>query len=208
MPKIKKEKFRLDGTNYETQYPGTIELTLHYDANGDFFFFPTDELKSVLGISGPYGYFSECKTRKAAIAKVRVLLGEVTVLERYLKIRAVVGSNYEAVLPSADTIKHIFEKHYQHSHAIGISFERIVKVKVGDVEGYWSCDNKWELIPKGFSVKYPSLIEWTEAREQFLINMQGNLDLLCKKVVDFFNTPTLNELLDKMEVSNLLESPK
>lgn len=97
MAKLGKQKFSLaDGhESARTTFSGTIEMYLHYDTDGDFFYFPTDEMKKYFPEDSFDTFykntFGSCNTKQKAINVIEMLLAKEVKETRKLRIE--IGMN-------------------------------------------------------------------------------------------------------------------
>lgn len=97
MAKLGKQKFSLiDGHEAaRTTFSGTIEMYLHYDTDGDFFYFPSEEMKKYFPEGSFDSYykstFGDCNTKQKAIDVIEMLLAKEVKETRKLRIE--IGMN-------------------------------------------------------------------------------------------------------------------
>lgn len=224
MAKLNKQKFNLVGYYNEerTTASGDIELTLYYNAEKEYFYFEDIELKKYLreeDIPMTSAYFRECDTKSKAIDAMTALIVKGGVETRYLKIELKMPSDLFKI-PNPETIKslgydnHIIDPKFPkyladmldniHSASgLSIGFERVIKLQVKDIKHYVYCDKDWKYNSKSLHGRGGNLIEWTEEREKFLIDIQEKLTKLCHIVLNYFNAgEDISELFKRMESGN------
>lgn len=237
MPKLKKEKFKVNGEFIpeQTTFKADIELYSYYDVSKNQFYFDLDEMRKVLPhieLNQSYLilddtivrkkdknnftiYFNGCDTKAKAVALVRALIRDYN--KKNAKRMLAVKLQIQA---KTDLIKKNLPEHLQkmldwsifftktessEDIRLGISFSRVNKIKIGNNFAYEYCDDNWN--PTGdIRGNEFNLIEWDEQIEQFLLNMREEMNTMCLKVLDFFNTKTFEELKLKMETTKLLKA--
>jgi hypothetical protein len=242
MPKLKKEKFKLNGDFIpeQTTFKADIELYSYYDVSKNQFYFDLDEIREALPhlkindfgklilfendedkkkgkMKKPENYrhinFDGCDNKAKAVAVIRALIKDFSETKRMLQVSLQLHANtdikekklsphMQSMLGWSD-----FHTEYQSENDIrlGLSFQRILKIKVNNEYAYEECDDNWK--PTGdIYGNSKNLIEWDNETENFLMLMQNELNKMCLKVLDFFNTKTFEELKIKMRTTNLLKS--
>lgn len=239
MPKLKKEKFKLNGDFIpeQTTFPSDIELYSYYDVSKNYFYFKINDLREAfphLKINDigklilsederegerktPENYrhidFSGCRSKAQAVAVVRTLIKDYSETKRMLQVSLQIHTN-------ADLNENKFSPHLQsmlgwsnfheknesrNDIRIGLSFQRIMRIRVNDEYAYEEYDDNWKSTGQIFG-NTRDLIEWDKETENFLILMQNELNKMCSKVIEFFNTKTFEELKVKMKTTNLLKA--
>lgn len=236
MPKLKKEKFEFNGKyiSAQTTFPGDIELYSYYDVSGDFFYFDLKEIRQKfpnfkindIGLliltdedeeverKVPENYrhldFRNCRTKYQAVAVMKAFLKDYTKTKRMLRVELELQGNF----PNVDGNKfsnHLkkmtrwFRNKQKDESKFGIKIERVLQIQVGNSFAYEECDEDWNQLGRLHSHDR-DLIEWDEKTEAFLIGMQNEVNNICLKIIDFFNTKTFEELKLKMENNKLLNT--
>ena len=92
------------------------------------------------------------------------------------------------------------------ANGIGLEVKRVVKIELNSVVRFSDADKNWNYNKSRTRHREDGLIEHTEEIENFLNKMSTQMDLMCLKVLNFFNTDDLDELKLKMSVnSNLID---
>lgn len=241
MPKLKKEKFKLNGDFIpeQTTSKSDIELYSYYDVSKNYFYFELDELRKALphlkindlGIliltdedeeklkkgkrKIPENYrhidFTQCRSKAQAVAVVKALIRDYSETKRMLQVSLQIHANtdldeqkFSPHLKSMLGWSDFFtEKESKNDIRLGLSFQRILQIKIGNEYAYEYCDDNWKQTGDIYG-NSKELIEWDEETENFLIMMQNEINKMCLKVINFFNTKTLEELKIKMRATNLL----
>jgi len=219
MPKIGKEKFSVNGLHHKgrTTFKKDIEMYLHYNTENHYFYFDRDELKNYF--KEPFIDFRKCDTRAKAIGMIVALLDELTVKTRMLRIELRMPNhlysvpnpkhNPEDIYTSQDRlIKDEKLPKYLHQmlddihgarSGLCIGFSRIMKLENGAGVAYADCNDKWECRLDRANGYERNLIEWTEEREKFLLSIQEQMDVMSKKVLDYFTADNIDALYSRME---------
>lgn len=226
MAKLGKEKFSVNGihTQGRTTSHGQVELFLYYDTTKYYFYFEREEMKKYFlyadnDLQSSSSLFSQCDTRDKAIGVVIAMLSKDSVEERWLRIELGMPSElYKIANPKygvegadwaeqPDMIDDKLPKFLQdmlnrggihNGRGISIAFQRIIKITNRNKSVYAACDEKWEYKKKDVGGHSPNLIEWSAEKEFFLMNMQGQMDNMCKMVLEFFNVKSVEELSQRM----------
>lgn len=227
MAKLNKEKFELGGyhKNYRTTGSGDMELYLHYDVHHHTFYFEGDEIKKHLGEKVTAPDFSKCFTREDAIKVMKWMIDKNTVNTKMIRIEIGMPSELFCVPNPAYKIegydkkeiinpslpKHLAEMlngSFGEGSGLSIKFQRVMKIESNGVAGVADCDENWNY-DKRYVHRWSregNLIEYTPEREAFLTNVQNQMNLMCKKVLDFFKEESLEKLYKKMESNTKLLS--
>jgi hypothetical protein len=219
MAKLNKEKFEIGGyhKNYRTTGSGDMELYLHYDVHHHTFYFEGDEIRKHLGEKVNVADFSKCFTREDAIKVMKWMIDSNSVNTKMIRIEIRMPSElYKVPNPSFNKgsyekyiINPAFQKHLAEmldgssidGSGLSIKFQRVMKIESNGVAGVADCDENWDYDKRYVHrwSKEGNLIEYTPEREAFLINVQNQMNLMCEKVLDFFNAESLDKLYTKME---------
>jgi len=239
MPKLKKEKFKLNGDyiSAQTTFPGDIELYSYYDVSNNNFYFDIKEIRKLFPdfLINDYGHiilfdddeekaqgkrkrpenfrhleFKHCKTKAQAVAVLKAFLEDYQTTTRMLRVKLQLRGEFpnlkaEKVSPHFKKMLDWYHNTEEGESAFGIKIERVLKRHVGNEVAYENCDENWK--GDGYIHHHETdLIEWDEKTEAFLIGTQKELNKMCLKIIDFFNTETMEELKIKMNSSKLLTS--
>lgn len=198
MPKISKIKFRRTGVALRrTTASGDMEMMLQYNVADDHFFFDREEIRKFFPEYNHDIHFKECDTARKAIAVVKAFIGDNTTKTRMLRIKLGVP---EDLCPSP--VGHLKEMTssvggFYKARGVSLQFERVLKIETDEGISYAECDQDWKMVGQ-IGVQKNSLIEWSEDNELFLVGVQQQMDKLCMKVLEFFDTPSVEELVGKM----------
>lgn len=234
MPKVGLEKFNVAGAFLgRTTFKGQIELNLWYEKSTDCFFFKNKDLLEVFGESKEYkgspniseSFFHQCRTRQSAIDAMKFLLDENTKKTKMLSVEIKMPSHL-FMIPNPekkddrwadDNIKDdklpehlrgMLDKSYAGS-GIELTINKVMRIESEGYTMYAQCDENWNYDKRrGSQRTYKQLIEWTPEREKFFTSIQEQMDILCKKILDFFSTDSLENLYTKMESNQKLLSTK
>lgn len=229
MAKIRKEKFNVAGAHKKgrTTSHGQIELMLYYNTEHYHFYFDAEEMKTLFSLKDGERMlcdFRHCDTREKAIKTFQLLLDEQSTKTRMLRIKMrmpdylfnVNNPKYMDSLKSTmenfiieqpkikdtklpDYLQDMLSNLYSNEFGLAMEFERIMKIESNGLALYAQCNSKWKYSPYSFNYQDTNLIEWTEEREQFLIGVQEQMDMMCKKVLNFFNAKDINEFYKRIE---------
>lgn len=226
MAKLKKEKFKVNGEWYadRTTSKADIELMLHYDSENDYFYFDLIEIREIFGKDILCPSFNGCKTKMDAIKvfqfaisdntiKTKCLRVKLNIPERFYKVKNEgddkMFNNYVIADNIAKYLDGMISNGYKEKHTIGISYIKTMRVELDGVKYYTECDDNWE-IKKGthYNQNSDGVIEWSPILESFLDDIGNRIDVICSKVIDYFNCPDINQLKAKIESDSklLLES--
>lgn len=229
MAKIRKEKFNVAGAHKKgrTTSHGQIELMLYYNTEGYNFYFDDKEMRPYFNIGDGERLmvdFRNCDTREKAIKTFQLLLDEQSTKTRMLRIKLrmpeylfeVNNPRYKDSLKTTmqnfrleqqkivntdlpDYLRVMLSGLYSNEFGLAVEFIRVMKIESNGHIMYSDCTSKWKYSPYSMNYQDENLIEWTEEREQFLIGMQEQMDIMCKKVLSFFNAKDINEFYQRME---------
>jgi hypothetical protein len=201
MPKICTEKFTyLGNVRGKTTNKGQVELDLHYDARDFYFYFKTEDIKPYFPNLRSYGIFRGCKTRDDAIGLIKVMFAENLTEERFLQIEVRIPERlYDGKVEKGGISSDMIGRFYSGSHGFGLDFKRVVKVSTDGFSAYVHASSNWKYSTKEYATTSMSnLFPWTLEAEQFLIATQGQLDVMCEKILAFFNEADAEVLNRKM----------
>jgi len=231
--KLGKEKFEglAQHIKDRTTSAGKFELTLYYEVDGHYFCFKADEFNQQFGTNfNQFEFqhkFENCKTRQQAVDFITTWYHENSTYTRMLRLTINIPEDlFTEIVKKAvdrfesDTIKYkdtikphlynVLSRGSFHSDGRGLSckFSKIMKIEYnGQKPLYCHCDNDWNFNKTNAhqsASQYTGVIEWAQEIEDFLINLQKQLDSLAVKVLDFFNTDTKEEMLLRMTSTNRL----
>jgi hypothetical protein len=220
MAKLGKIKLNLLGeVRGRTTDKGDIELFLYYDVENNYFYFDDKELKLLFKKGEYYFNFNDCVTKEMAIRLVKEHLFASTEKTRMLSLKirvtAELGKLNEKKFPEYLKGKcniNSIEDYEDNGISLEIGFKRVMRLGHEGEYLYINCDENWNYKKSYGRYEYHhhelSLIEWDEQTELFLLNMQKQMNNLCKNVVDFFNAPDANALKQKINNSPLMIGQK
>ena len=216
MAKLGKIKLNLIGeVSGRTTYKGDIELYLYYDVDQNHFYFEMEDLKKIFK-EDVYFNFGGCTTKEMAINLIReYLIGSTEkkkMLQLKIKVTADLGKGKKEFPAYLEGNCRIFKKEgYEDNVDLEIGFKKIMRLGSDESQYlYVDCDDNWNYQKSGFYYGHnaSSLIEWDEETELFLVNMQKQMNNMCKSVVDFFNAPNEKELKQRISNSPLMIGQK
>lgn len=217
MAKLGKIKLNLAGkVSGRTTYKGDIELYLYYDVDGDYFYFDKDELSKVFKKKDFRINFNQCTTKDMAIRLLREHLIASTEKTKMLSLKigvtAELGKGEQEFPEYLEGSCRIYKREdYEDNISLELGFKKVMRLGLEGEYLYVDCDENWNYKTDGYggySHYEKSLIEWDEQTELFLINMQKQMNNLCKNVIDFFNAPNENELKKRISNSPLMIGQK
>ena len=216
MAKLGKIKLNIAGEVKErTTYKGDIELYLYYDVENNYFYFEKEELKKIFKKEDYYFDFGNCTTKEMAIRLVKEHLIASTEIKKMLTLRIRVTADlgkgkkeFPEYLEGGNCSIHSLKDYADNGVSLEIGFKRIMRLGHEGEFLYIHCNDDWSYEKSYGRYSYyhsmKSLIEWDEQTELFLLNMQKQMNNLCKNVVDFFNTENENELKQRISNSPLM----
>ena len=234
MPKICKEKFNSTGfyVKERTTFSGDIELDLYYDPAKSRFYFEQRDLQKYFPKLEHMNIFSDCDTREKAVRIIKALINDNLKIVRCMEVMLhlpesiyMIDNPAYAIKLSTHSFSHVPDKIinpifpdylkdmlskgrlYNIDAGIGITYKKMMRFENSEKTFYTSCDDNWNYDNDYITtITEGAIIDWTEEREEFLINMRNEIDVMCKKVLNFFNEDTIDKFMLKMENNkNLLK---
>jgi hypothetical protein len=230
MAKLYKEKFYHTGkaVKNKTTATGQVELYLYFNSRNHCFYFDSGEIEKVLNLKIAYDFFSGCKTRDEAVARVEHLIDSDKKKTKMLSLEILlpkeifkfnVLNEEERKVGGEDrydneiTEKGVFRSSYEKI-CMGINFERFIKMESGNgVIRYQHVDENWEVEKRdtryseheqyttdGKYIK-GTLIEWSPEIEAFLLQVQEGIREMSRKVVKFFDVKDAKQLEERIKTN-------
>ncbi len=207
MAKICKVKFDSFGQNKEDgNYP---ELQLYYSGTSFYFYFDNDEiLKHFPKADFSRSDFSICDTRQKAINLMRVIAEDQLAPKRIIGLSISLGqramNKYWKERPKGIEDKPLmwatkiesdgdWGRSYRTQHQLGLSLNRFLIYEISDRredDVMVSVNDKWHTpSSKQYSTRPNEdrslLIDWTEEREKYLVDVCSKLDNLATSLLLF-----------------------
>ncbi len=232
MAKLNKQKFNNVGFHREerTTSSSNIELYLYYNTEDEYFYFDIIELLKYFkkeDLPNTKSYFGKCDSKEKAINAMKALIVKGGKETKYLRIMIGMpdmhwkianpeknerGSySYEKYISDpnippylADMLKR-GKTHSDTSSGLTIDFTKVIKIEQNNSIHFVECNKEWGYRESSLSGNGDNLIEWTQEREDFIINAQNKLNNLCMSVLNYFNAgDDVNKLFERMESNNNL----
>lgn len=227
MAKLNKEKFTYLGGHEEdrTTYQSDINIHIHYDTKEEYFYFEYGDIlkhfsKEEITFASSRAYFSGCDTKQKAISAMKFFIEGVSDEKRFLKISLGMNNgvwkvnnpdhnnnsmwNSDKFIPNPELPSYlidILERGMVYNcTGLTIKIERLIRFKADNFETYTICNENWEY--NASMQHFPNsneLIEWTQEREDFFVDIENKLNGLSRNVLDFFKEGSIDKLLLKID---------
>lgn len=236
MAKLNKIKFKHTGKHVvnRTTYDEAFSLYLYFNTEQEYFYFDRDELKEYFTEDNmpSQSLFNECYRKQDAVKLMEAYifseLKETKMLQIELGIPTDLWHNPnpeykkerhsymsgDKTIPDDSLPKYLLDilggGSLYGSIGLTINFKRVMKVEFNGVPAYCECKEDWDYKNGHLHSNGDNLIEWSQGREDFLVNTQVKIHELSKMVMDYLNVgDNIEDFYLKMESNqNLLGTGK
>lgn len=209
MPKVGKIGFTGTGEvfdKFHSRNGKEIELELHYKLRDDVFYFLEEDIEGNLSgekiksYGGIPDVFKECRTKEDACIILGRLFSPDGEVKKHLSIEIEVSTNSfikvndekKLTTLARKMINNFYSYRTNKKEGVILDYKRYVSITNRFGTAYCECseygEDKWGYNNRDFKSQKPKgLIDWTEDREQFIVNTNNQLHELANNIVRFFN---------------------